>query len=126
MEQRERALQAEIETVQRRFADWRQSDGRGRRIPDELWRMAVRLAHRQGVHRTGLQLRLNSTALKRWFGKLDMGTLAAAAKKPVQFVELALPERTGAGGPSWVVEIEDHHGTRMRVTAGSGGALDVA
>ena len=65
MQERDRGFSAEVLECQRRFAEWREAGRRGRRIPEELWRMAMALARRQGTNRTGLQLRLNPTQLKQ-------------------------------------------------------------
>ena len=69
-----------------RFESWRQTRKR-RRIPETLWREAVRLARVHGVHRTARVLRLNEQSLRERARSSesahDSGPAASAA-----FVEL--------------------------------------
>jgi len=66
--------------VRRRLEEWRrQSGGRGRRIPAELWSAAAAVARREGVSATATALRLNAARLRRSMGEEPCGT---------EFVEL--------------------------------------
>ena len=74
----------DIQEVQARLEQWRQSRPKRAPIPDELWAAAAALARRDGVNRTAAALRLDGGKLRR-----KMGTSAAPARKaPPAFVEL--------------------------------------
>ena len=103
-----------------RFESWRQTRKR-RRIPETLWREAVRLARIHGVHRTARVLRLNGQSLRERTrsseSAQDSGPAASAA-----FVELQPLTVSRAG---YVIELEAANGARMRVEVSCGDGLDV-
>lgn len=108
---------AEVETVRRRFEQWRSQGARGARpIPDRLWDQAVRLAQQYGVSRISKILRVGYYSLKE---RVDRHTAPAACgsenlpPQPVSFVDLGIP----ASSPSLacLVEWEDTSGAKMRV-----------
>jgi hypothetical protein len=71
---------------QSRFEAWRGLRKVGSRIPQSLWKLAVRLAHTHGVSRTALALRIDYYGLKK--------RVAAADESPSNgpaFVELPGP-----------------------------------
>jgi hypothetical protein len=109
---REQASSRAVEAVRRRFEDWRRDAGRSRRIPEELWRVAVDLAAQHGIWRTARALRLNNAALKQ---RLVAAERAGATQRArlASFVELPSPA-VGAVGEC-VVELEDRIGTKLRV-----------
>jgi hypothetical protein len=85
--------------------------GRGRRIPEELWRAAVDLAGEDGVWRTARGLRLNNRDLKQ---RLVPACGAGDGARPGgAFIEL--PPTIQGASAGCVVELEDRQGTRMRV-----------
>jgi hypothetical protein len=112
MKVRQKASARAVEAVSRRFEDWRRDPGRGRRIPEDLWRAAIDVAAQHGIWRTARALRVNNGELKRRLEAArregEHGGAQAAA-----FVELP-PTMVGAGAEC-VVEIEDPRGTRLRV-----------
>jgi hypothetical protein len=61
-------LPARLESVRRRFEQWRATRQRRTRIPDTLWASAVRVAGTFGISRTARVLRVNPNRLKRRLG----------------------------------------------------------
>jgi hypothetical protein len=69
-----------------RFQAWRER-GTGRRIPQHLWDLAVRLVSRHGVSRTAAALGLDYYSLKK---RADSATGELESSSPT-FVELPAP-----------------------------------
>ena len=109
-----------LEKGRQRFDAWRAGrvGGGPRRIPEQLWRLAERLAAEYGVDRTRRVLRLDYKGLKRRME--EAGSLKAV--KPT-FMELSGSLLPSSGS---TVEIESDVGTKLRVQLSGGQALDVA
>ena len=101
-----------LEELQRRFAAWRSTGRKGRRIPEALWEAATVAARELGVNRVSRGIGLDYTRLKRRV----VGSGAPQVKSsstgagPV-FVEL--PMHSVAQLPECLVEFE---GVRGRFT----------
>ncbi len=93
------------------FERWRTQRKARSRIPESLWRTAVKLAVEFGVHRTAKALRLNYEALKVRVKAAQPEPSSTAS--PTQFVELVPGILPSTG--KCVVELEDGHGARMRI-----------
>jgi hypothetical protein len=100
----------ELAEVKRGFDQWRRSGQRGRRIPEALWRMVVKVAVRQGVQATARRLGLNSTRLRAQVLKFAP---TQAAEDQSGFVELRWPG--AAPIPECLLEAEDHSGRKLRI-----------
>lgn len=100
----------ELAEVKRGFDQWRRSGQRGRGIPEALWRMAVKVAVRQGVQATARRLGLNSTRLQ---AQVRRFAPTQAAEDQSGFVELRWPG--GAPLPECLLEAEDHSGRKLRI-----------
>ena len=116
-----RDLPARLAAVQRRFQAWRRTHEPCSRIPEPLWRSAVRMAGVYGLHRTARALRLDYYALKK---RVEQGTAvndstaavpAAVSKAEAMspFLELVAPVSAGAG--ECILELENAAGAKMRV-----------
>jgi len=92
----------------RRFERWRRSSRRGKRIPAELWSLAVELAREHGVSKTSASLRLEYAALKR---RLEAEGAGVEERRP-RFVEVALGS---VPATACVVELADGRGLKLRV-----------
>ena len=93
----------------RRFERWRRSSRRGKRIPAELWSVAVELAREHGVSKTSASLRLEYYALKK---RLEAeGAPSVEGRRPT-FVEVALGS---APATPCVLELVDGRGLKLRV-----------
>lgn len=99
----------ELAEVKRGFDQWRRSGQRGR-IPEALWRMAVKVAVRQGVQATARRLGLNATRLQ---AQVRRFAPTQAAEDPSGFVELRWPG--AAPIPECLLEAEDHSGRKLRI-----------
>jgi hypothetical protein len=93
---------------QNRFQAWRKLRNGGSRIPQSLWRLAVRLASSHGVSRTATALKLDYYSLKK--------QVEAAVDRPqsrsLGFVELPAPVMVGKQG---LFELDNGAGATMRV-----------
>lgn len=54
-----------VSSLRRRIEDWRQNRSKRRAMPAELWREAVELARRYGVHPMSTSLTISYTTLKK-------------------------------------------------------------
>lgn len=108
-----------IERVSGQFAQWREHKSKRDRIPEHLWRAAVEVAQRHGVHATSRALRLEHSALRRRVEKTarHMGDAAT-------FIELE--NTASADNVGCIVELEKSNGTRMRICVRDGAAVDWA
>ena len=106
--------------ARRQFSKWRAGPVEGRwRIPEALWRLAVKLAGQYGIHETSRSLRLSYMALKRQMER--RGELPSAPKST--FVEVV---PAGALLPSGsLIELEKPGGAKVRVQLKAGETLDV-
>ena len=100
----------ELAEVKRGFEQWRRSGQRGRRIPEALWRMAVKVAARHGVQATARRLGLNATRLQKQVRRFAP---TQAAEDQSGFVELRWPG--AAPIPECLLEAEDHAGRKLRI-----------
>jgi hypothetical protein len=103
-----RELPKDLAQARSRFEAWRERRQGGRRIPQSLWDLAVRLASRHGVSRTATALGLDYYSLKK--------QAEAAAPQPPPcgpaFVELPPPV---AVGKQALFELDNGAGGTMRV-----------
>ena len=96
----------DVERVRRQLEQWRRGGGRGRRIPESLWKAVVQLARGQGVSKAARALGLDYYTIKN---RLE----ATAEGSDQRFVEL--PLRGLPGSPACVLEVEDGRGARLRL-----------
>ena len=136
------ASPARLEAGRRRFELWRSTrQGRGR-IPERLWKSAVKLAAVYGLCRTARMLGLDYNALKRHVGATGPGdspgariarrrmpgtntarqkmataktvrTKTVGKETAMTFVELSPLPRPGS--PECIVELEHPRGAKMRI-----------
>jgi hypothetical protein len=114
-------LAADLVRGRNRFQAWRgRRPQAGSRIPESLWRLAVRLVNTHGIRRTATALRLDYYSLKKQVA-------AAASSQPQSsgpaFVELALPVVVGKQS---LFELDNGAGATMRVQLVGYDAADVA
>lgn len=101
-------LPTDLVRAQGRFEAWRKQRKKGSRIPQSLWRPAVRLASKYGIHRTATALKVDYYSLKL---QVEAATHTPDSNRP-QFVELPPPVTTGKHG---LFEFSNRAGTTMRV-----------
>jgi hypothetical protein len=115
---------AEIETVRRRFEQWRKGRQFPSPIPESLWAEAVALAGRYGTARIAKILRLGYYSLKK---RLERETTASACRseRPPAATFLELAAGSGPAGGPCLVEWEDASGAKMRVQIQGVAAADL-
>jgi hypothetical protein len=102
---------AGLDHVRDRLERWRRAEGRGRAIPEEIWRSAAGLARQHGLSYIARSLGLNFYRLRSRLAaeSKDVETVSAA---PV-FIDLGV---NGRGGPSGCeIELAAADGARMTV-----------
>jgi len=82
--QNQQALAADLAKARDRLAAWRRMKEPSSRIPEALWKTAVELAAKYGVHRTARSLKLDYYSLK----KRALLAEGQPAKNDSAFVEL--------------------------------------
>ena len=105
------SLPAALEKARGRFAAWRETRTQGDRIPERLWKLAVKSAAKHGPHKTSRALRLDYMGLKR---RMPGSVVKAARKsKAPSFVEVRGADALSmAECLAWV---EGPSGARMRL-----------
>ena len=100
-----------LEEAQRRFASWRNTGHKGRRIPEDLWQAATLAARELGVNPVSRAIGLDYTRLKRRVTRSD-GASPQTKNPPTTteptFVELAMDTVTRMA--ECVVEFEGARG----------------
>ena len=99
---------ADLAKARERFAAWRRTKQPRSRIPQALWKLAVKLAGTHGLARTVSVLKLDYYALKK---RLEQ---AHGDGNEATFIEVASAPLAASG--ECVIELEDGAGARMRVT----------
>jgi hypothetical protein len=94
------------------LAAWRKEfGGKGRAIPDALWKMATGVARTEGVAATARALKLDAMRLA---ARMPTGNEPAVAERQRRFVEI--PALSAAGSRAvTVVEFVGREGDRVRV-----------
>jgi len=104
-----REIPASLARGRDRFEAWREARQTRTRIPDRLWKLAVKLAVAHGLNRTASVLKLDYYSLKR---RVEAKNAAANSAKPA-FVELSPPPMPAAG--ECIFEFEDGTGASLRI-----------
>lgn len=109
------ASSGDFDGARLQLEQWRRQPGRGRRIPERLWALAVKLARRHGVSKTSQALRLDYYSLKSRVEAAPRGRRRGGGRGQAdgQFVEL--PVCAVAGTSACVVEFEDRRGRKLRM-----------
>ena len=112
--------------VQRRFEQWRRGRKGRARIPEPLWKAAVKMAEVYGVNRTATALRLDYYTLKkRLEAKANAGRDGSCgAEGEIPFLEMTPFGPIGTA--ECTVELEDFKGATMRVHLRGYAAPDLA
>ena len=97
---------ASLSRLGQHFAAWRKMRGAGQRIPESLWKSAVKLATEHGLNRTARALSLDYYSLKKRVDRASSqpkSTLVELPSSPLSIIS------------ECVIELEDATGSRMRV-----------
>lgn len=118
-----------LERVEKKLSTWRgRHGGRGRRIPEELWRAAAEVAALAGVNETARVLGVDRERLLRRVGPRASGASGAAvlaqpAVASPAFVEVDARGVFGRG--KTVVRLTSRDGEQLEIEV-EGSAMDVA
>ena len=105
-----REIPASLARGRDRFEAWRRARKTRTRIPEQLWKLAVKLTAAHGLNRTASVLKLDYYSLKK---RVKAKNAAGASTNPA-FVELSPPPMAAAS--ECVVEFEDGAGASMRIS----------
>ena len=115
-------LPPKLKAIHQRFQRWRNSRKKRReRIPERLWRAAVKLCTEYSINTVAMALRVNHTDLKRRADTASGGQFREVFEPT--FLEVDLPQSTPRG--ECVLELEDRRGAKMTIRLKDSSALDV-
>ena len=130
-------IPAQLEQIRDQLENWRQTRQKRSPIPETIWQAAAGLVAEHGLHRVTKTLRLNYPDLKRRVTAAAITESSPSTKAAVggnmapganhcapAFVALDW-EACLAPAPC-VVEIENHAGTKMKISLRQPGAADLA
>jgi hypothetical protein len=106
----------DLEQIRVDLVAWRGQRRRGERIPAEIWERVAAAVQQHGLKKVSRTLGLDYDRLKR-----KVGGGGATSERPL-FVELK--RARAETGLSCVVELEKGNGTRLRIHARDGVAVD--
>ena len=108
-----RAFPPRLDSLRRRFKQWRRTRKIGSRIPEPLWSAAVKVAETHGIHPTAKALGVDYYSLKERLEKKSVSRSRASSAKGAAFVELATPAQMAV--QECILELEDVEGAKMRI-----------
>jgi hypothetical protein len=113
------ALADSIPQLQAQLEEFRATHPGRTKLPESLWRSAVKLARRHGVYVVAHPLRLDYSKLKR---QANGASAPRRRKAQARFVELmgAAPARVD----EYLIEFESPRGPKMRIHWNASGPLD--
>ena len=111
-------LPADLARGRSRFQAWRRMREPGRRIPQDLWDLAVGLARTHGVSRTAIALGVDFYSLRK---RVEVAVVGPQSTAP-SFIELPSPIRVGK---ECRIELDNGSGATMRVHLVGYDAADV-
>jgi hypothetical protein len=114
-------METELEQVRGALAAWRATPGRRHKIPDAVWRKAVRAAKRYGLNPVSRALGLDYNCLKKHVAGTGRSENRSIVPSPA-FVEIkpVAPLEDLA----CVIELVKGGGARMRICVKSAGSVD--
>jgi hypothetical protein len=101
-----------LEQARERFEAWRKTRKGGGRIPERLWKLAVRTAAKHGAYKTSLALRLDYVVLKRRL-EAEQAAKALVKHEAPTFVEVRASGSSSV--PECVAWVESRSGARLRL-----------
>jgi len=104
-----------VKDVQKQFSDWRKNKTPGSPIPQELWKAAAHLTKWISVSKVARALRLNYTDLLSQIEKIKDSDQECTIEVP-SFFELPPHSPPPPNAPACIVEMENRHGDKMKMT----------
>lgn len=111
-------LPARLEAARQRFSAWRSNRPAQGRIPEELWRLAVKCALKHGAYPTVRALGLDYNGLKR--------RLTAVSPPPPAATFVEVPPPTALHGAACTVEVQSPTGAKLTIHLRGGAVPDLA
>lgn len=113
------ALAESIPQLQAQLEEFRATRPRRTKLPESLWRSAVKLARRHGVYAVAHPLRLDYSKLRK---QVNGSSAPQRRKRQARFVELmgAAPARVD----EYLIEFESPRGPKMRIQWNASRPLD--
>jgi hypothetical protein len=125
MSTRQRAtLPRALSKARRQFDCWRSRQRKRARLPQELWRQAIALAHEHGLNKTARGLGLNYYSLKKHLDQAGADELIGSKSEP-DFIDL-LPSVMSSGSIECTIEWADGGGATVRMHIKGAGLPDLA
>ena len=125
----QRTATVELVRVEKQLSRWRaRHGGRGRAIPEELWRAAAEVAALAGVKETALVLGVDRARLQQRLGARPVGATGVAARTRTTHGSAAFVEvdaRGVFGRGKTVVRLTSRDGEQLEIEV-EGSAMDVA
>ncbi|MEW6404800.1 MAG: hypothetical protein AB1649_23635 [Chloroflexota bacterium] len=107
-------IPAALSTARQQLDRWRSRQPTERtRLPEDLWRKAVALAHKHGVNKTARALGLKYESLKKHL-QATAADESKAGQGRCEFLELR-PSPVRTSSVRWTIELDDGGGTTMRM-----------
>ena len=106
-------LPVALRTARRQLDRWRSRHRPHTRLPEELWRKAVTLARRHGLHKTASVLGLKYDSLKKRM-EAPVVERPKGQEAPCEFVEF-LAGPMAAGSWECMIELDDGSGATVRI-----------
>jgi len=107
-----RELPAQLKNARQQFQRWRRTRKVGTRVPEPLWKVAVKTAGRFGVSRTARALGVDYYNLKKRT-EANSSVVVADGATAATFFELA--PRANPVSVECIVDLEDPGGSKMRI-----------
>jgi hypothetical protein len=103
-----------LSRVAMRFAAWRNTPKRTRRIPEDLWQAAVDLTKDYSINKISNALRLSYSDFKKRVESECQDPLPAITPPPrMKFIELGVESHVSV--PECMVEMENGSGGKLRI-----------
>ena len=103
----------ELEQLQRRFEEFRNTRPGHARLPEDLWAAAAELAKRYGVNPTARALRLEYGGLRKRVENRGQAKRKRAPVTPPSFMEFVAPGAKAV--TNCTVEVESAQGGKLRL-----------
>ena len=105
-------LPAQLKNARRQFERWRRTRKVGTRVPEPLWKLAVKTAGTFGISRTARTLGVDYYNLKKRT-EADSSLAVPDGAAAATFFELASP--AGQVSVECIMDLEDPGGANMRI-----------
>ena len=108
--------------VRAQLQRWREEGRPGRKVPEGIWKQAVKLARKHGVSKASTQIGVGYCGLRRRV-EGDRRAVTASEESKGSFIEVS-----GVGGlfssPECLIELENRAGERLRVALSGAGTAE--